>query len=69
MATHDTPNTRQEIVRWIVLISYGILIFFFPSFVVAGVIRDDILRGRRVEHPKRRRERRSWNEWSLTFGN
>jgi hypothetical protein len=65
MATHDTPNTKQDIIRWISLISFGILTIFYPSFVVGVFIRDAVLkegrgyyREQQITYPKRKK----WKE-------
>jgi hypothetical protein len=46
MATHDNPNSKQDIVHWVSIIWLGQALFFIPGFVVATLIRDTILRSR-----------------------
>ena len=65
MATHDTPNTKQDIIRWIYLLSYGTVVFFLPSFIFAGLIRETVLGEKKIDYSQQRtsyRTRKKWKE-------
>jgi hypothetical protein len=56
MATHDDPNlnSKQDIVHSILLLWLVTAAVFYPSFALAGVIKDTVLRSPRIVSRKRR---------------
>jgi hypothetical protein len=63
MATHDNPNNKQDIIRYIFIVSFGILVIFYSIFVGAGLIRETVVEKRRGYYQEQRIAYYKINKW------